>query len=417
VINESGAVNGFLLAISAILQEGRSVAETTVLLSRLSTDLRANGVIDDDATLNSIRASAKALDRNGLARNLRQRYESLGRPIEVPRFETFVLALDETQPTITSHSPAANVDDAPPGAAPYMVASDRLDAETVNSDTVELRASSGALVNAKVSYDDASRRITLQPAAPLTTGQTYNVTATTGIKDEAGNALAEALTWDFSVVSFPDASDLLLHATFSGDATDGSGNGNSGELVAGATFAEDRFGSSGQALSLNGTDGYARFTESVNLDGFDAFTVSIWAKPNEIAWSSGPNYPALIEKAYSWSLSAPLIFVNDAEGEGFRWRSARPAYFAQGEWVHKVFTYDSTAGTWSVIVNGTGNRSSLGQSAAVRDQDSKLWIGRRLGGVRDSYFNGELDDVRIYDRALSVSEANALFHEGGWMPD
>jgi hypothetical protein len=72
-------------------------------------------------------------------------------------------------------------------------------------------------------------------------------------------------------------------------------------------------------------------------------------------------------------------------------------------WYHVAGVYDATAGTLSTYVNGVLDNGILNGAipAAQFNQAVNVNIGRRTGGF---YFNGLIDEVRIYNRALSSAE-------------
>ena len=72
-------------------------------------------------------------------------------------------------------------------------------------------------------------------------------------------------------------------------------------------------------------------------------------------------------------------------------------------------TYDGA--TLRFFVDGAlNNNGALSLNTTTR----VLTIGRAVVRMSE-YYDGDLDDLRIYDRALSAAEMSALFHEGGWM--
>lgn len=88
-------------------------------------------------------------------------------------------------------SPAANV---------TATFSEAMDAATITTATVKLvKKGARSPVRAKVTYSPATNRATLDPARPLAKGATYTAKVTTGAKDPAGNALAKARAWSFTV--------------------------------------------------------------------------------------------------------------------------------------------------------------------------------------------------------------------------
>jgi len=96
--------NAILLAISLILQGNRNVGELSELLALTSSDLRENGVIDNEETLNNLRSSTLALGLDSIRDNLVARYQDLNVPASIPDFESYIAVfLDFTSqpPTVT----------------------------------------------------------------------------------------------------------------------------------------------------------------------------------------------------------------------------------------------------------------------------------------------------------------------------
>jgi|GEM_PF-627768 len=119
---------------------------------------------------------------------------------------------DTTPPQVLWTEPAADAtgiiapvtpaytDTIGPAYAPVILIgiSEPLDATTVTTATVTLAREGGAAVTASASFDGGTNQIVLVPRAALSDGR-YVVTVTTGVKDAAGNALAAAHTWRFTV--------------------------------------------------------------------------------------------------------------------------------------------------------------------------------------------------------------------------
>ena len=110
----------------------------------------------------------------------------------------FVTAPDTTPPTITGTSPGTNGTGAPLTTTVRANFNEALNASTVTTTTMTLRAGATA-VTASVSY--ANGVAVLTPGAPLATSTTYTATVkggSAGMKDLAGNALAADVTWSFT---------------------------------------------------------------------------------------------------------------------------------------------------------------------------------------------------------------------------
>ena len=112
-------------------------------------------------------------------------------------------APDTTAPTVTAVSPASGATGVARNANITATFSENMNAATINGSTVFLRAPSGALVSAAVTYSTGNRRVTLNPNSNLAALTTYTATVKGGasdprVKDVAGNALAADRVWTFT---------------------------------------------------------------------------------------------------------------------------------------------------------------------------------------------------------------------------
>jgi Domain of unknown function (DUF4082)/Bacterial Ig-like domain/Bacterial Ig domain len=111
---------------------------------------------------------------------------------------------DATPPTVSTTSVsdgATNVDTNTNLTASF---SEAMDSATINTNTVLLRDSAGNLVPVTVTYDAATRTVTLDPTASLAPSATYKVTikgGANGVKDAAGNPLSADVTWSFTTAA------------------------------------------------------------------------------------------------------------------------------------------------------------------------------------------------------------------------
>ncbi len=128
---------------------------------------------------------------------------------------------DSTKPTVTSFFPASAATNVDPAANVTATFSEAMDPATISSSTTgfvgegeaslgtfELRDNLNSLVSATVSYDEATRVATLNPASSLMLSTTYTVLVKGGatdprVKDLAGNALATNATWTFTTAAAP----------------------------------------------------------------------------------------------------------------------------------------------------------------------------------------------------------------------
>lgn len=195
-----------------------------------------------------------------------------------------------------------------------------------------------------------------------------------------------------------------------GNADDLSGNGNNG-VVNGVISIEDRFGTSEKAFSFN----FPAWVDCGNIldEVFttNTYSISIWYKRNN---DDPPG--TTINKWYS-CCDEP---IDNAFYMGtFGFCSKPPAnictstpYAEIDNWTHDVAVLDN--GTLSYYRNGELIATDLGHESQTSDKP--LMIGATYTPLSSPQyqFHGTMDDIRIYNRALSESEIQALFNEGGW---
>lgn len=187
-------------------------------------------------------------------------------------------------------------------------------------------------------------------------------------------------------------------------ASDASGNGNNGTLNGGASFVA---GQTTNALSLNGSTGYVSMPSGV-VSSLTDFTISAWVNINTLStWSrvfdfgtGTSNYMFLTIS----SLNYPRFGIkNGGSEQQINGMSALPT----GAWVNLVVTLSGNTGT--LYVNGTVVATNTGITIRPSDLGSTTlnYIGRSQFSS-DPYFNGLIDDFRIYRRALSSAEVSSL---------
>lgn len=207
---------------------------------------------------------------------------------------------------------------------------------------------------------------------------------------------------------------------FNGNANDGTANGNNG-IVSGATIGSNRFGTANKAYSFDGSSSYISVANNSSIQITGDITVCAWVKT-----SSTPSTKGIVEKYYSgtqndhgWLLNTYLDGKGLMEGRDGRGgpntiKSGPSAAFADGQWHFLVGL--RSANTWKIYLDGSlSNSVDAGGSAGSIESGGKITIGafsntNPVNGV----WQGLIDDIRIYNRALSDAEIQAQYHEGGW---
>jgi chitodextrinase len=177
---------------------------------------------------------------------------------------------------------------------------------------------------------------------------------------------------------------------------DSSGNSNTGTIT-GATWTTA--GKYGSALSFNGTNAKITINNSPSLNLTTGMTLEAWVNPAV----KPPNWQSIIDKDVdNYYLMAGSALASPASGGTFSVGVNQNVFgrssLAANTWVHLAATYDGTA--VRLYVNGV-LVSSQAQTGAIVASTKAIHIGADFYG---EYFNGVIDEARIYNRALSQAE-------------
>ncbi len=203
---------------------------------------------------------------------------------------------------------------------------------------------------------------------------------------------------------------LVASYSFENDLKDGSANGYDGTAVGAPTFTP---GKTGSALTLNGT------TDCVDLGVWPAFnfpgsfSLSVWA--NIGAWTSNWNHVMVGnrgENGIGWQLrrrdSNKFCFTTRGIGQDDLGSTMNAPL---GEWVHIAAVYDNAANTKRIYVNGVQDAFAATNPGKLAATTHNTYIGARANsgntGV-EGRFTGMLDEVKIYDIALTPEEVLKL---------
>ncbi|MFF3275898.1 LamG-like jellyroll fold domain-containing protein [Streptomyces chrestomyceticus] len=174
-------------------------------------------------------------------------------------------------------------------------------------------------------------------------------------------------------------------------------------------------GVAGNAVSFNGTDAYAR-VNAPHLNTARSFTVSAWArldtaKPSHaavVAAQAGAHAPGF-ELYYSADLDRWVFnqYTDDAP-TGTPVRATGPRA-AGGTWAHLVGVHDTIADTLTLYVNGQKAGAAKLNGAFYAAGPLLIGAGSYRNSALGSYFPGQIDDVRLFDRPVSAEEVQQLF--------
>jgi len=243
------------------------------------------------------------------------------------------------------------------------------------------------------------QKIFLLTLSLLSTGSLFGKTLTRDLKNEA----------DFS-------SGLVAWYPFDGDASDASGNDRNG-TIHGATLTQDRYGRENNAYEFDGEDDFIRVNHD-NIFNNLPLSVGVWFKSDGNTEETG-----IVSKYWSGNWNGWQIM--ERKGHIIPWylRSARPKRIVIGGYgENKGFSSSYTTAAWNYVTTVfSENGGTLFVNGKFADDKSwtgtpsptttnvQLDIGLYKGTGKRGFFKGSIDDIRIYDRALSKEEVLALY--------
>lgn len=305
----------------------------------------------------------------------------------------------------------------------------------------------GATEGSKPGNFATGSKATFKTAIDAGTATKNNTAATQTVVNTAEAALRRAAkVFDAARIGEVSATNLVAQWKFEGNANDATANGNNGtpktgyindpSVVAPApnvkkmgtavpTLVADRFGRPNQAYAFDG-GAYIEVPYKPGLNP-QAITISAWVKRNG---TNENNYIVSMDRwqGYKFQLQStnrPFMTANTIT-TGFANRDAE-ADVADNTWAHVATTY--VDGTMKFYINGVKVKTWTDVSGAMKGvpQNIPLCIGQQLpnsiwdsaptGGqpadyyqfYGESFFKGSMDDIRIYNTALSDSDITTIY--------
>jgi gliding motility-associated-like protein len=222
---------------------------------------------------------------------------------------------------------------------------------------------------------------------------------------------------------------LVGYWPFNGNANDESGNGNNG-TVTGATLTTDRFGNTGKAYYFDGINDKIDVPNSSTLNfSSDKLSISFWI--NVPIYPTSGEHVLINKQSGNGPLTSGFqIELSSPDGNRLQYRYADAGN--GGGWAVLTIPYSnlSMTGTWFHVVTTTSTGFDKlyinGILVASNSTQHNYHLGSnteilRFGGASPSiignwYYSGNMDDIRIYNRALNEIEIQALYREGAQEP-
>lgn len=212
---------------------------------------------------------------------------------------------------------------------------------------------------------------------------------------------------------------LVLCHPFNGNANDESGNGFNGSTI-NATLINDRFGNSQKAYNFDGVSSY--ITLSQNLPDMTTSTYSVWLRPTGnttavsiLFWDGDSQCGNDFAIWYEGGKIGLVDTKNGGTTSAFSNTSDKYTLASSIEniWTHLIWTIDNISS--KIYINGnlvfTLNKSgsNVGNHGTPTYGCFNDGNGSPCGSPKGAFFKGSIDDVRIYNRVLSIAEILQLY--------
>ena len=191
-------------------------------------------------------------------------------------------------------------------------------------------------------------------------------------------------------------------------AYDSVGN-NDGTLEGDPSWVAGKIGSF--ALEFDGNGDYVDCGDIDEIDGTTNLTITAWINTNSISTGKliarkGEDYPPLL----LWVNADYTIHFGFYYGPGGFYTATTTETISPNQWFFVTGTYDGDA--VRTYINGVEKAANTDASGPTNSNSDSLRIGPGYPDYPTAWFDGKIDDVRIYDRTLTTEEIQQLYLEG-----
>ncbi len=220
---------------------------------------------------------------------------------------------------------------------------------------------------------------------------------------------------------------LVAYYPFNGNANDESGNGYNGTIY-GAAIGIDRFGNENSCYNFDGTNDYVDMGNILNNIQLP-ITISTWVywhgatSSGEFGIISSDNSPTYYYQGFRIAvIQGGIITFRIGDGGIAAAYSRRDAKSPAGailenEWTHLVVIAKGLTDV-AMYLNGISvSVTYAGTGGNMVHTGNPLVLGRwtyNLSSGEDWFFDGIIDEMRLYNRALTEEEISIIFSENGW---
>jgi len=275
---------------------------------------------------------------------------------------------------------------------------------------VQVSTTAQSATGGGVDYNDLNTTVTFVPGGPLS----QNVTV--AVNGEQLAELNETFAVRLCIDEGNSLANVLHRYTFNCGANDSAGTANA-SLFSGASV-------SGGALQLDGSNDYAHLPIGSTIAGLNNATFEAWTTWDTFqgAWSrifdfgSSTTVNMFLTPRNGRFDSGPatntLRLALITSGGGGEQQATSASQFPVGVLTHVAFTIDDASNTGRLYVNGVQVAQNLNMTLtpASMGNTTRNYLGKSQ--YNDPFYDGSIDEFRIYNRALSAAEVTSSFQAG-----
>jgi hypothetical protein len=312
--------------------------------------------------------------------------------------------------------------------APYVFTADNLGANTVTLTVTDVGGNSVSATATVTVFAAADVSVAVASAAdPVTLGSkvTYKITV-----NNAGPSMANGVT----LSNYLAAGQMSLAVTngltglgqgcpfpgpvawwpAEGNANDVVGT-NVGKLATGVTYVA---GLVKQAFSFDGVRGSIAMADSPSLRPA-SLTIEGWMRPQTVGGRRviiGKRLGSGSADSYALWLDSDVLSAAVADNSGSG--PVVSCSVESGEWVHVAYSFDAATGAQALYLNGVLVDAGLVSKVIAYDTHPVLLGSDNQSGPLGTFYLGEIDELSLYNRALTGAEVAAIFNaaSGGKCP-
>ncbi|RDH93050.1 MAG: hypothetical protein DIZ79_01725 [endosymbiont of Lamellibrachia luymesi] len=219
------------------------------------------------------------------------------------------------------------------------------------------------------------------------------------------------------------SANLVADYPFNGNANDETYHGYDGTIHGGVALTFDRFGNADSAYNFDGSSGYIEIGTNLDFPSWYSYSVSLWfLNDGGGDWSNSYGQKIIDKTVYYHDFYLSLGPINPTRQDGEIRFKTHEGYGPVG--TDGTYLIDSTKdfrdSTWHhVVINKNGSDGELWVDGELSDSaddvktvynSTSLLFGYSLSsdGYQRRYWSGDIDDIRIYDQAISEADVKHL---------